>query len=192
MEAFQQIALDNLQKQFGYTNLSDLLMKRAAVWDNNFGDIAQKFEDEILNLDTCKSSALDYFWGKLYRITRKFEDGNGNILTLDDDTFREILKIRAFGCRWNGTVDSINEFLQNLFKDRGIVAVRDTQDMTVIVYMFGFNLSAEERYLFLNKDILPRPAGIGTSIYEIPDDVLGFYGSKYLPFNDGRFWNGES
>ena len=191
MEAFQQIALNNLQKQFGYTNLSDLLMKRAAVWDKNFGDIAQTFEEEILNLDTCKPSALDYFWGKLYRITRKFEDGDGNILTLSDDLFREILKIRAFGCRWDGTVDSINEFLQNLFKGRGIVAVRDKQDMSVIVYIFGFNLTAEERYLFINKDILPRPAGIGTSIFELPDGLFGFYGTNYLPANDGVFWNGE-
>ena len=190
MEVFKQIALDNLQKQFGYTNLSDLLMKRAEVWDKNFGEISQKFEDDILNLDTCVPSALDYFWGRIYRITRTFEDENGNPLVLDDDTFREILKIKAFGCRWDGTVVAMNEFLSNLFKDRGSVYIVDTQNMTTEVFAFGFALTDVERYLFTNKDILPRPAGIGVSIFELRDDILGFYNSGFLPFNDGVFWNG--
>lgn len=191
MDEFSQIALDNLQKQFGYTNLSDLLMKRAEVWDNNFGNISEKFRDEILNLDTCVPSALDYFWGRIYRITRTFEDGEGNPMVLSDDLFREILKIKAFGSRWDGCVKSMNEFLSNLFSGRGKVYVIDRQDMKAEVFAFFFNLTDEERYLFKFKDILPRPAGIGVSIFELGDDLLGFYGSDYLPFNDGVFWNGE-
>lgn len=190
MNEFRQIALDNLQKQFGYTNLSDLLMKRAEVWDKNFGDISQRFENDILNLDTCNSSALDYFWGKIYRITRTFEDGNGNQFVLDDDLFREILKIRAFGCRWNGSLTEMNEFLKNLFKDRGSCYVLDNKNMQE-VFVFNFDLSPEEEYLFKNKDILPRPAGVGVLLLELSDDLLGFYGSDRLPFNDGVFWNGE-
>lgn len=191
MNEFKQIALDNLQKQFGYTNLSDLLMKRAAVWDKNFGDVAQRFENDILNLDTCDSTALDYFWGKIYRITRTFEDENGNPLVLSDEMFREILKIKAFGCRWDGTVAQMNEFLKNLFADRGFAYVIDKQDMDTEIFAFGFTLTDEERYLFKNKDILPRPAGIGVSIFELGDDLLGFYGSDFLPFNDGVFFDGE-
>ena len=36
---FQEAALNVLQKQFGYTNVSDLIMKKAAVWDKYLGDI---------------------------------------------------------------------------------------------------------------------------------------------------------
>ena len=100
-------------------------MKRAAVWDKNFGDVAQRFENDILDFDTCDSTALDYFWGKIYRITRTFEDENGYPLVLSDEMFREILKIKAFGCRWDGTIAQINEFLKNLFADRVFAYVID-------------------------------------------------------------------
>lgn len=189
---FKEVTLNTLQKQFGYTNGSNLLLQRASVWDMYMGDISKTFVKEIMNIDTCVSEALDYFWGRILKISRTFEDENNNLFSLTDDQFREVLKIRAFGAVWQGDAISMNEFLQNLFKDRGICYMRDNLDMTVQWYVFYFKLEAWERYLFTTQDILPRCAGIGTGIYELSDDFLGFDGTEYQPFDQAPFFTSNS
>lgn len=177
-EDFKQVALDVLQRQFGYTNVSDLMIRRAGVWAKYIGRFSETFVKEILNFDTCISEALDYFWGKKYKISRTFTDENGNLFTLTDEIFREIIKIRAFGSRWNGSIAEMNEFLGDLFKDRGVAFVNDSQDMTE-VFFFLFSLTPEELYLFRNKDILPKPAGVGVGVSEFPSKrVFGFVSYK--------------
>lgn len=190
--ACQNISLDNLQRQFGYTNLSDLIMKRASVWDLYFGDIAERFETEILSLDTCVSEALDYYWGKLYKLSRSYTDASGNTVTLTDDLYREMLKIRAFGSRWNGTLADMNQYLSDLFAGKRFVTVTDSQSMSGgLKYEFS-TLTDEELYLFANKDILPRQAGVGIEVHVIDvDTTFGFYGTELQPFNQGVFYQGS-
>lgn len=187
----KQVSLDNLQRQFGYTNVSDLILKRSEVWDKYFGNISEKFEDEILNLDTCVSEALDYYWGRLYKISRVFTNKQGEKFTLDDDLFREILKIRAFGSRWNGTLAQMNEFMANVFKGERFVFVTDSQSMSGgLKYEFS-TLTPEELYLFSEKDILPRQAGVGLEIHVIdPDTTFGFYGTELQPWSQGVLYDG--
>lgn len=190
-EECKKVSLDNLQRQFGYTNVSDLILKRAGVWDKYFGNIAERFEDEILNLDTCVSEALDYYWGRLYKISRVFTNREGEQFTLDDNMFREILKIRAFGSRWNGTLAQMNEFMANLFKGERFVFVTDSQSMSGgLKYEFS-TLTPEELYLFSEKDILPRQAGVGLEIHVIdPDTTFGFYGTELQPWSQGVLYDG--
>ena len=87
----------------------------------------------------------------------------------------------------------MNEFLKELYRDRGTVYMVDRQNMTVQTYVFLFQLEPWERYLFIEKDVLPRPAGIGTAIYEITtEDTFGFHNTELQPFNQGVFWRGKS
>ena len=87
----------------------------------------------------------------------------------------------------------MNEFLKELYRDRGTVYMVDRQNMTVQTYVFLFHLEPWERYLFIEKDVLPRPAGIGTAIYEITtEDTFGFHNTELQPFNQGVFWRGKS
>ena len=185
--------LDVLQKQYGYTNISDLLLKKSVVLDAHFGDIAESFVTEILDFDTCIPAALDYYWGKVFKLSRTFTDDEGNEFSLSDAQFRTLIKIRAFGTRWNGSALMMNEFLKELYRDRGTVYMVDRQNMTVQTYVFLFQLEPWERYLFIEKDVLPRPAGIGTAIYEITtEDTFGFHNTELQPFNQGVFWRGKS
>lgn len=189
---FQEVALNHLQRQYGYTNISDLCLKKAAVWDKFFGNITQVFNDEILNFNTCTSEALDNYWGKIYRITRNFESEDGGVITLTDDEFREVIKIRAFGCRWDGSVSQMNEFLKDLFGKRGVSYMKDPQDMTFEIFTFNFELTENEVWLFSTQDILPRPAGVGVRVEVLDtENTLGFYGSDFQPFGQGVFWNGS-
>ena len=189
--ACTQVALDNLQRQFGYTNVSDLIMKRAAVWDSYFGDIADTFESEILNLDTCISDALDYYWGRIYKLSRVYVNEDDEKVSLSDDLFREMLKIRAFGSRWNGTLAQMNEFMSNLFKDRGFVFVTDSQSMSGGLKYDFTKLSPEETWWFTHKDILPRQAGVGLEIHIIDTETtFGFYGTELQPWSQGVLYQG--
>ena len=190
---FRERTLDVLQKQYGYTNISDLLLKKSVVLDAHFGDIAESFVTEILDFDTCIPASLDYYWGKVFKLSRTFTDDEGNEFSLSDAQFRTLIKIRAFGTRWNGSALMMNEFLKELYRDRGTVYMVDRQNMTVQTYVFLFELEPWERYLFIEKDVLPRPAGIGTAIYEIPtEDTFGFHNTELQPFNQGVFWRGKS
>jgi hypothetical protein len=199
---FREQALNVLQQQYGYTNISDLILKKAAVWDKYLGNIASHFVADILDFNTCVPSALDYYWGKLLKVSRTFTDMDGNKFTLTDNQFREIIKIRAFGTSWDGTVVSLNRFLGNLFADRGLVYMIDRQDMTSQIYVFTFPLENWEKYLFVHKDILPRAAGVGTDIYELTTDLLiGFQGTEFqslplyengTPNQDVTLWQGKT
>lgn len=182
---FNEVTLNCLQKQYGYTNLSDLLLKRAAVWDKYMGDISKTFVDEILNIDTCVSSALDYFWGKILKLNRNYIDDNEQEISLTDSQYREVLKIKAFGISWLGDLRSLNTFLESIFKDRGLCIAVDNQDMT-INYLFYFQIETWENYLL--KEVLPRPAGVGSSIFILGSDFFGFYGSDNKPFNQAPFF----
>ena len=189
---FKEVALDILQKQYGYTNVSDLMIKRATVWDNYLGDVSERFITEILDYNTCIPEALDFIWGRMLKVTRTFAGVDGENFTLTDDQFREIIKIRAFGTIWDGSVYKMNRFLQDLFKNRGTAYVQDSLDMKYEIFVFDFMLEPWEEYLFLYKDILPRPAGVGIAIYNLfADSTFGFEGTEFQPFNQGVLWNGQ-
>ncbi|MBQ2016973.1 MAG: DUF2612 domain-containing protein [Alphaproteobacteria bacterium] len=199
---FREQSLNVLQQQYGYTNISDLMMRKAAVWDKHLGNIAQQFVTDILDFNTCVPSALDYYWGKLLKISRTFTDMDGNKFSLTDEQFREIIKIRAFATAWDGTITTLNRFLGNLFADRGLVYMIDNLDMNAQVYVFTYRLEDWEKYLFIHKDVLPRVAGVGTAIYELTTDTLiGFQGSDFqswplytngTPNQNTSLWRGKT
>ena len=199
---FREQALNVLQQQYGYTNVSDLMMRKAAVWDKYMGNISQQFVTDILDFNTCVPSALDYYWGKMLKVSRTFTDMDGNKFSLTDDQLREIIKIRAFGTSWDGTITTLNRFLGNLFADRGLVYMIDRQNMTSQIYVFTFKLEDWEKYLFIHKDVLPRVAGVGTEIYELTTDTLiGFQGTEFqtwplytngIPNQDTTLWRGKT
>lgn len=187
---FKEAILNVLQRQFLYTNIAKFGVEMAKVFDKYLGDIAERFNNEILNVDTCNSSALDNLWGKLFKISRN-QVINGSTVVLNDDQFREILKIRLFNTTWDGSLYDLNRFMKGLFKNRGEINIVDLQNMNSTFYVVNFELEDWEFQLFTtNKDILPRQAGCGLSVIIIDiENVFGFNGSQLQPFNQGTFIN---
>ena len=188
---FREKTRDILQKQYLYTNISDLLTRKADVWDKYLGPVSETFVSEVLDFDTCTTDALDYFWGKILKLSRTFYL-NGETLVLTDPQYREVLKIRAFSTRWQGDVQSLDVFMNEIFKARGKVYVVDPQNMTNMAYNFLFVLEPWEEKVFTYADILPRNAGIESEIHVIDmDTIFGFQGTELKPFNEGTYWPGK-
>lgn len=174
---YQNLSLNILERQYGYKNVAALMQERAKVWDMYMGDIADVLMTQFFDIDNCTSEALDNYWGKLLNISRVFEDSDHNIYTLTDDEFREVVKIKLFN--WDGTLISLNTFLRNVFKDRGKIYVVDSQNMTWALIIAGFDLTDNEKALFTEFDIFPRPAGIDTTIRIIDADSKFFGFGSY-------------
>lgn len=197
-EQFQDACLDVLQRQFNYTNIACFQQKLAGLFDKYLGDISERLNNEVLNINTCSSDALNYFWGLLFKISRT-QIVNNIEVSLNDTQFREILSIRLFNTTWQGDLISLNSFLNQLFKDRGLIYIEDNLDMTTILYVFNFELEDWERYLFeKNQDILPRQAGVGNRIQVVVSTEVYFgmrsYGQNgYYNLTTGfRLYGGET
>ncbi len=80
-------------------------------------------------------------------------------------TARLLLRLRYFQLTSSGTVPEINRMLQYIFGEMGNAYLKDNLDMSQ-TYMFGFTLPAETKFMLDNSDVLPRPAGVRSSIVE--------------------------
>lgn len=105
--------------------------------------------------------------------TLRFNFNNGNFgaplggnRIYSTEVARMLLRIRYFQLTSAGTVPEINRMLKYLFTDYGEAYLVDNLDMTQ-TYTFGFILTSEMRYMLNNTDVLPRPAGVKSSIIEI-------------------------
>jgi hypothetical protein len=173
MTDFEEITKNILQFQYDGTNIANLLLNKATVYNKYIGSLTASFRNEILNYNTCTAEALDYIWGKLFKISRVFKNKDGVTFSLTDDQFREIIKIKAFCTDWDGSINTANNFLRELFGERGVVYIIDNQTMNISTYVFKFELEDWEKLLFTKYDILPRPAGVNTEILQIFDRYFG-------------------
>lgn len=97
-----------------------------------------------------------------------FASSAGRTVHLTTEESRVILRIRAYQIQSAGCVPEINRMLADVFSgfvDPGDVPayVADNLDMTC-TYNFLFPLSSELQFALRYFDILPRPAGVESSI----------------------------
>lgn len=153
------------------------------------------FFDDIFNIDTAVGYGLDV-WGRILGISRVlaipatetffgFDEagdpvrvgfnqapffGGGattNNFSLSDTAFRTLLFAKALANISDGSIASINQLLLNLFPNRGNCYVTDGLDMTM-TYTFVFHLSSVELTIVQNSGVLPRPAGVSTTVVVPP------------------------
>ena len=188
---YKNLSSSLIQSQYLYTNIASLMLKRAEVWDNYIGNIAKDFNDKILNLNTCSFEVLVKYWGTLLKISPFFEK-DGKKINLTQKEFSDLIKIRLFNTTWQGDAKQINLFFNNLYTQRGKVFIDDKANTFGINYTFNFKLTSNEKFIFLNKDILPRPLGVKLFLIEIDDkNQFGFKNSHFQPFGQGVFFAGN-
>jgi Protein of unknown function (DUF2612) len=82
---------------------------------------------------------------------------------LSDAEFQLLILAKAAGNISDGSIESINNILLNLFPGRGDCYVIDNQNMTM-EYFFTFQLTVIEQAIIAQTNVLPRPVGVATSI----------------------------
>jgi len=119
-----------------------------------------------------------------------FERGNfssqtGSSFKLGTESARILLRLRYYQLTGACTVPSINRMLADVFAGYGLAFVIDNHDMTQL-YTFTFALPSDLVFLFNNFDILPRPAGVGSSYNVIINESWGF-DEFHENFDNGNF-----
>lgn len=87
--------------------------------------------------------------------------------TLADNAYRSLILTKALSNISDATSKSPNQLLQSLFPGRGRCYVNDLGGMQ-IRYTFEFYLEPFEMAIVRDSDILPRGAGVKSSIVQIP------------------------
>lgn len=170
----------------------------------------------IWNVETATGVGLD-FWGKVVGVNRHIymtaDDefvgfangftpfGSGSWAndseinrkyTLDDETYRKVIMIKAMRNIIYATFPNINKLLQMMFSERGRAYIVKNNTMSAR-YVFEFTLLPVERAIIRQMDILPRPSGVLIEYYEPEiDKTFGFKDTGLAPFGQGAFFMGEN
>jgi hypothetical protein len=116
-----------------------------------------------------------------------FEPSDGSSQTLDDDSYRLLLKAKIVQNQWDGKITSLYTMWADLFPDTELLLI-DNQDMSMNVLIIG-NFSALEKDFISHGYIIPKPEGvrinfatISTAIfsYGYDNDVMAGYGSPWI------------
>lgn len=178
-------------------------------WSNSFYDV-------VWDIDTAQGFGLD-IWGRIVGVGRElqviaevqnfgfnttpqsfypfnqgtFYDGPPATQTyrLADNSYRVLILAKALSNISATDCASLNRVINNLFEGRGRAYVNDGRDMSIRI-TFEFFLEPWERAVLVAQNVMPRPAGVGLKIAEIPTpNTFGFaeMGAGVAPFDSGTF-----
>lgn len=190
-------------------NLQSLLEEKQAWYDDNQEGFWQDFYTNIFDLRTANDFGLQVWsiilgqplfiniadtgeptwgFGALHEnFTRSnFAASASATHRLPTATARILLQLRYFQLISSGTVPETNRALKWIFEENyGVAWLNDNHDMTQF-YTFTFALPSDLVFIFNNFDVLPRPAGVGSSYRVIVEDAFGF-DEDHANFDNGNF-----
>lgn len=91
-------------------------------------------------------------------------DPDTGIISLPDDSYRTVIKMKIASNRWNGTVESAYEIWRGVFQN-SIIIIEDHQDMTMSISISGTALSAIDEALLRNGYLTLKPIGVRIRSY---------------------------
>lgn len=146
----------------------------------------------VFNINSASGFGLD-IWGDILNVSRSLNiviDEQAQQYTMTDEEYRIILKLQALKNISDATPRSIKNSLNLVFAEYGNIYVSDLGNMKMR-YTFEF-LLPEIIYVILRQtNVIPRPAGVGFEIYELPSrKIFGFNGQRLENFNNGTFFQG--
>ncbi len=138
--------------------------------------------DDVFNLDNAEGVFLDW-WGKRIGVERTIEINNSTV-TLDDITYRTILKWRAATNVSRSDVKTLNDLFTRLL---GLsTSVTDKGAMTIQLNINDAVDSSSLVVLRYFSNIL-KPAGVGINLTIDYSSMFGFNGQQLSLFNYGIF-----
>ncbi|SEI99177.1 Protein of unknown function [Azotobacter beijerinckii] len=87
-------------------------------------------------------------------------DPDSGVVSLDDDTYRTLIRAKIAANRWDGTVEQSRAILDLVFTNESLLFIQDNQDMTMTIGMSGKQPSAIFLSLLTGGYIPIKPAGV--------------------------------
>lgn len=105
----------------------------------------------------------------------QYDPGSG-ISTLDDGTYRILIKAKIAANHWDGTMTKAKQLLDQVFNGDTYALIQDNQDMTMTVCLAGAPPTAILTSLLTGGYIPIRPEGVGIKYYVIPKTTGPLFG----------------
>lgn len=183
-EELKKQLLTSIQAQYRGTNLDKLIQ---GILEIRIRHIVRAYESLIrdnLSLTTASGDGLD-LWGVILGLSRyiliEASDTAPRYYTLTDDEYRVLLIVLYQKQYISLNTHGANAFVKEVLADYGDVRISDTNDMSYIIYEFTQTLPEWLRFVLIEKDILPRPAGVGIKIQDefTSYPIFGFAASAH-------------
>lgn len=119
-------------------------------------------------------------------------DPDTGITSLDDETYRTLIRARIGANRWDGTLGESKSILDLVFSGDTFVFIQDNQDMTITVGVTGTQPSALELALLTGGHIPIKPQSVRVEYYIVPTNdgpLFGFdINNQYIAGFDQGSW----
>jgi hypothetical protein len=144
--------------------------------------------DVAFDLDYAAGAQLDAL-GVIAGVSRvvPFQPSNSVSPTLDDATYRLLIKATIAQNQWDGTIGGLQPIWQQLFPG-GRITIADNQNMTADIFIAGsFTSIAVD--LITHDMIVPRPQGVlfNYVLSELPAFGFDLDNSYVAGFDVGKF-----
>lgn len=145
-------------------------------------DDLQTLFDEAFSLDNAEGVFLDW-WGERIGVSRTIEI-NGKAVTLDDITYKTILKWRQVANISRSDAKTLNDLFSQLLNIP--IAVTDKGTMALEIAVDN-EIDSSSLVVLRFFSIVLKPAGVGINLTIDYVSMFGFNGQQLSTFNFGVF-----
>lgn len=123
-------------------------------------------------------------------------DPDTGIISLDDETYRTLIRAKIGANRWDGTLGQSKQILDLIFSGDTFVFIEDRQDMSIVLGISGEIPSAVFLALLTAGYIQIKPEGVRMSVYVVTSvsgaPIFGFdMSNEYVAGFDVGAWGGS-
>lgn len=119
-------------------------------------------------------------------------DPDTGITSLDDETYRTLIRAKIGANRWDGTLGQSKAILDLVFSGDTFVFIQDNQNMTITIGVVGNQPTAIELALLTGGHIPIKPQSVGVDYYIVPSvdgQIFGFdINNQYVAGFDQGAW----
>lgn len=119
-------------------------------------------------------------------------DPDSGVVSLDDGTYRTLIRAKIAANHWDGTVEQSRVILDLVFTNESLLFIQDNQDMTMTIGMSGQQPSAIFLSLLTGGYIPIKPSGVRVDYVITSQNNTPIFGfdmqNQYVSgFDDGAF-----
>lgn len=156
-----QALLEELRRAFDLDDAEGVQLDRVGEWVGRVRDLSTPLEGVYFAWNEPDVGWNEGAWRGLY-------DPDTGLTSLDDDTYRQLLRAKVAANNWDGSRDGAYEIWEAAFTGTGlIILIQDNGDMSIVVGVAGAAPSAVLKALLLRGYIPLKPAGVRVSYYAV-------------------------